>query len=143
VLHGNLCKHQVVIRLTCINFTKGNIIQYCATWYGSNHGGFVAMFVDPTYLHLYDNESNNEEPNENDIEEPWVVNMGGLLTLDGTSPNVEGEKDQVAFNFNAPMEIVLTQMGDAMQEIINEIKKGGIQLIDHATSLLHVIASNV
>jgi hypothetical protein len=69
--------------------------------------------------------------------------MGGLLTLDGTSPNVEGEKDQVAFNFNAPMEIVLTQMGDAMQEIINEIKKGGIQLIDHATSLLHVIASNV
>ncbi len=51
------------------------------------------MFVDPTYLLLYDNEFNNEEPNENDIEEPWVVNMGGLFTLDGTSPNVEGEKD--------------------------------------------------
>jgi hypothetical protein len=49
---------------------------------------------DLTYLHLYDNESNNEEPNEDDIEETWVVNMGGLLTLDGTSPNVEGEKDQ-------------------------------------------------
>jgi hypothetical protein len=32
-------------------------------------------------------------------------------------------------------------MGDVMQEIINEIKEGGIQLIDHATSLLHVIAS--
>jgi hypothetical protein len=41
------------------------------------------------------------------------------------------------------MEIVLTQMGDVMQEIINEIKEGGIQLIDHATSLLRVIASNV
>jgi hypothetical protein len=41
------------------------------------------------------------------------------------------------------MEIVLTQMGVVMQEIINEIKEGGIQLIDHATSLLYVIASNV
>ncbi len=71
-LHGNLCKHQVVFLLMCINFTKENIIQYCGTWYGSNHGGFATMFVDPTYLHLYDNESNNEEPNEDDIEEPWV-----------------------------------------------------------------------
>jgi hypothetical protein len=77
----------------CIDFTKENIIQYCETWYGSNHGVFVAMFMDPAYLHLYDNESNNEEPNEDDIEKPWVVNMGGLLTLDGTSPNAEGEKD--------------------------------------------------
>ncbi len=30
-----------------------------------------------------------------------------------------------------------------MQEIINEVKKGGVQLIDHTTSLLHVIATNV
>ncbi len=102
------------------------------------------MFVDPTYLHLYDNESNNEEPNEDDTEESWVVNMGKLFTLDGTSPNVEGEKDhnQLLIS-NAPMEIVFTQMGDVMQEIINEIKEDGIQLIDHATSLLRVIASNV
>jgi len=40
------------------------------------------------------------------------------------------------------MEIILAQMGDVMQEIINEIK-GGVQFIDHATSLLCVIASNV
>jgi hypothetical protein len=33
-------------------------------------------------------------------------------------------------------------MGDIMQEIINEIK-GGISVIDHATSLLRVIALNV
>ncbi len=31
-------------------------------------------------------------------------------------------------------------MGDIMQEIINEIKEGGVQFIDHTTSLLHVIA---
>jgi hypothetical protein len=55
---------------------------------------FCCHVWDLTYLHLYDNESNNEEPNEDDIEKPWVANMGGLLTLDGISSNVEGEKDQ-------------------------------------------------
>ncbi len=34
-------------------------------------------------------------------------------------------------------------MGDIMQEIINEVKEGGVQLIDHTTSLLRVIAINV
>jgi hypothetical protein len=103
VLHGNLCKHQIVICLTCTDFTKGNIIQYCGTWYGSNCEGFATMFANPTYLHLNDNESNDEEPNENDIEEPWVVNMGGLLTLDGTSPTIEEEKDHnQPFNLKCP-----------------------------------------
>jgi hypothetical protein len=44
---------------------------------------------------------------------------------------------------STPMEKALTQMGDIMQEIINEVKEGGIQLIDHTTSLLHVILTNV
>ncbi len=58
-----------------------------------------------TYLHLYDNESNDEEPNEDDIEEPWVVNMGGLLTLDDTSLDVDKEKDHnQPLISNAPME---------------------------------------
>jgi hypothetical protein len=61
------------------------------------------MFANPTYLHLNDNESNDEEPNESDIEEPWVVNMGGLLTLEGTSPTVEEEKDHNRpFNLKCP-----------------------------------------
>jgi hypothetical protein len=34
-------------------------------------------------------------------------------------------------------------MGDIMQEIINEVKEGGVQLVDHTTSLLHVIATYV
>jgi hypothetical protein len=33
-------------------------------------------------------------------------------------------------------------MGDIMQKIVNEIK-GGVQLKDHTTSLLHVIAIDV
>jgi hypothetical protein len=34
-------------------------------------------------------------------------------------------------------------MGDIMQKIINEVKEGGVQLIDHNISLLLVIATNV
>ncbi len=35
------------------------------------------------------------------------------------------------------------RMGDIMQKIINEVKEGGVQLIDHTTSLLRVIAIDV
>ncbi len=111
----------------CIDLTKDNIIQYCGTWYGSNQGGFATMFANLTYLHLYDNEFNDEEPNEDDIEEPWVFNMGGLLTLDDTSPNVEGNKNHNQPSIsNALTERALAQIGDVVQEIINEVKEGGI-----------------
>jgi hypothetical protein len=90
------------------------------------------MFVDLTYLHLYDNEFDDEEPNEDDVEEPWVFNMGGLLTLDDISPNVEGNKDHnQPLISNAPTKKALAQIGDV------------VQVIDHATSLLCVVASNV
>jgi len=85
-LCGNLCKHQVIVFLTCIDFTKKNIIQCCGTWYGSDRGGFVVMFVEPTYLHIYNNESNDEEVDENHSEKPWVVDMSGLMTPDDASP---------------------------------------------------------
>jgi hypothetical protein len=141
VLCENLCKHQVVLFLACIDFTKENIIQYFGTCYGLNCEGFVVMFADLSYLHLYNNESNDEKPNEDDIEEPWVVNMSELLTLDYTFPNVEGKKDHNQPSIsNVPMEIFFAQMGDVVQKIMNEVKKGGIQLIDHATSLLCVVA---
>jgi hypothetical protein len=143
-LHGNLCKHQVAIFLTCIDLTKENIIQYCGTWYGSDHGGFAAMFADPTYLLIYDNESNDEEANEDHSQKPWVVDMCELVKPYDTSPNVEKEE-----NHNQPSssststEKALARMGDIMQEIINEMKEGGVQLIDHTTSFLCVIATDV
>jgi hypothetical protein len=63
------------------------------------------MFVDPTYLHIYNNEYDDEEANEDHFEEPWVVDMCKLMTLDDTSPNVEEKKDhtQPSSSFN-PME---------------------------------------
>ncbi len=65
----------------------------CGTWYGSNCAGFVAMFVDLTYLYIYDDESDDDEVNEDCFEKPWVANMCKLMTPDDTSPNVEEEKD--------------------------------------------------
>jgi hypothetical protein len=41
------------------------------------------------------------------------------------------------------VEKTIVWMGDIMQEIINEIKAGGVQLIDHTTSLSCVIATYV
>jgi hypothetical protein len=46
------------------------------------------MFADLTYLHIYDNEYADEEVDEDHLEEPWVVDMCGLMTPDDTSPNV-------------------------------------------------------
>jgi hypothetical protein len=44
------------------------------------------MFADFTYLHIYDNEFDDEKTDENHFEEPWVVDMCGLMTLDDTPP---------------------------------------------------------
>jgi hypothetical protein len=46
-LRGNMCKHQIVVILTCINIFQEDIIYYCGTWYRSHRGGLGHMFVDP------------------------------------------------------------------------------------------------
>jgi hypothetical protein len=69
---------------------------------------------------------------------------GGLVTLDDTSPNAEQKKDQSQpSSSSTPTEKTFAPMGDIMQEIINEIKEGRVQLIHHTTSLLCVIAIDV
>jgi hypothetical protein len=88
-LCGNLCQHKVIILFTCIDLTKKNIIQYYGTWYGFDHRGLAAMFTNLTYLHIYDNESNDEKTDEDHFEEPWVGDMFGLMTPNDTSPNVK------------------------------------------------------
>jgi len=143
VLCGNLCKNQVAIFLTCTHLTKENIIKYCGTWYGFDRGGFVAMFTDLTYLHIYDNEF-DDEADEDHFEKPWVVDMCELMRLDDTSPNVEKEKDHnQPSSSSTSTEKTFVQMGDIMQKVINEVKEGGVQLIDHTTSLLCVITTDV
>jgi hypothetical protein len=112
-LRGNLCKHQVVVLLTCIDLIKENIIQYCGTWYGYDYGGFAIMFVDLTYLYIYDNESNDEEADEDHSKQPWVVDMRKLMTLDDTCPNVKKKKDRNQPSSSSTfIEITVARMGN-------------------------------
>jgi len=70
--------------------------------------------------------------------------MCGLLTLDDISPNVETKKDHNQLSSSStPTKKARARMGDVMQKIINGVKEGGVQLIDHTTSLLCVIAIDV
>jgi hypothetical protein len=32
-LRGNMCKHQIVVIITCIDISQEDIIHYCGTWY--------------------------------------------------------------------------------------------------------------
>jgi hypothetical protein len=60
------------------------------------------------------------------------------------SPSVEKKKDHnQPSNSFALTKKMIVQLGDIMQEIINEVKEGGVQFIDHAKSLLGVVATNV
>jgi len=70
--------------------------------------------------------------------------MCELMRSYDTSPNVEKKKDHnQPSSSSTSTEKMLARMGDIMQEIINEVKEGGVQFIDHTTSLLCVIATNV
>jgi hypothetical protein len=42
----NSCKHQIVVFMTCTNLISSNNIEYCSTWYGTDHNGFKAMFAN-------------------------------------------------------------------------------------------------
>jgi hypothetical protein len=72
------------------------------------------------------------------------VDICELMRPYDTSPNVEKEKDHnQPSSSSTSTEKEIARMGDIMQEIINEMKEGGVQLIDHTTSLLRVIATDV
>jgi hypothetical protein len=138
---GNLCKHQVLVLLTNIDLTKENIIEYCGTWFGSNCGGFQAMFTNPRYLQLDDRILNDEDNEDVQVEEAGIIDMDGFVTMNVNVLDI----DDISYIINelenslAPMEESLFHLQDVMQEITNECKGGGIQLCDHATSLLKVV----
>jgi hypothetical protein len=99
------------------------------------------MIIDPIYLHFYD-KSNDEEPK---VEDPWVVDVGGLMTQDDTLALNVGEKSYINLpsNLKTPTHRTFMHMNVVMQEILDEVKECDVQFIDHATSLLHVVASHV
>ncbi len=91
-LHGNLCKHQVVVLHTCTNLTKKisfNIVGHCMDLIVE----VLLPCLQTLPICIYDNEYDDEEVDEDHYEEPWVIDMCGFMTSDDTSPNVEKKKD--------------------------------------------------
>jgi hypothetical protein len=89
-IHGNLCKHQFFVILRNIDLIKENIIEYCGTWFGSNHGGFQVMFTNSKYLQLGDGASNDEGHEDIQVEELGIIDIDGLMT---TNVNIFNTND--------------------------------------------------
>jgi hypothetical protein len=60
------------------NVTQEDVIDYCGTWFRSNHEGLVAMFVDPTNIL---NDSNFEVDGEANGDKR-VINIGLIKTME-------------------------------------------------------------
>lgn len=104
------------------------------------------MFIDPRYLQLDDGASNDEDNEDVQVEKLKIIDIGGLMTMNVNVLNKNDTLD-IIIQFErslAPMEKTLFRLQDAMQEITNECKVGGIQLCDlHATTLLRIVASTI
>jgi hypothetical protein len=59
-LWKNMCKHQIVVILTCTDISQEDIIHYYGTWYGSHHGRLGHMFAKPWHI-PDDMESNDDD----------------------------------------------------------------------------------
>jgi hypothetical protein len=80
-LRRNMCKHQIVVILTCTNISQKDIIHYCGTWYGSHHGGLDHMFVDPWHI-PNDKESNDDDENEHLKSDDGIIKIDGLMNME-------------------------------------------------------------
>jgi hypothetical protein len=80
---GNLCKQQIVIILMVMDVTHEDVIEYCGTWYGSNHGRLLAMFVDPK--HISDGSNFEDDGFANDHDE-GVIDISGIESMDESPP---------------------------------------------------------
>jgi hypothetical protein len=60
------------------------------------------MCANPTYLHNYDNEYDDDEADEDHYRKPWVVDMCELMRPDDTCPNVEKRNITTNFQVHPP-----------------------------------------
>jgi len=142
-LRGNMCKHQIVVILTCTNISQEDIIHYCGTWYGSHSGGLGHMFVDPRHI-PDDMESNDDDENEHLEGDDGIMEFDGLMNMEQSDfpmGAIVGSHDTI--NSSTPMERVLAQLVTTMQEITNECKEGDVTLCEHASSHMRVLACNI
>ncbi len=121
-----MCKHQIVVILTCTNISQQDIIHNCGTWYGSHPGGLGHMFVDPRHI-LDDMESNDDDEDEHLEGDDGIIEFDGLMNMEQNDlpmGAIVGSNDTI--NSSTPMEKALAQLVITMQEITNECKEGDV-----------------
>ncbi len=136
-LRKNMCKHQIVVIITCTNISQEDIIHHCGTWYGSHHERLGHMFADPQHI-PNDMESNDDDENEHLEGDDGLMNMDqNDLPMDA----IVGSNDTI--NSSTPMERALAQLVATMQEITNECKERDVTFCEHATSHMRVFTCNI
>ncbi len=106
-LRRNMCKHQIVVILTCTNISQKDIIHYCGTWYGSHRGGLGHMFVDPRHIPA-DMESNDDDEDEHLEGDDGIMEFDGLMNMEKNDlpmGAIVGSSDTM--NSSTPMEKAL------------------------------------
>jgi hypothetical protein len=61
-----------------IDVTQEDVIDYCGTWFGSNHGGLATMFMDPKYI---PNDSNSKDDGAT-FGDKGVTDIGLIGTME-------------------------------------------------------------
>jgi len=142
-LRGNMCKHQIVVFLTCIDISQEDVIHYCGTWYGSHRGGLGHMFVNPQHI-LNDMESNDDDEDEHFEGDDGILEFDGLMNME-QNDRLTGAiiRSNDTINSSSPMERVLAQLVITMQKITNECKENDVTLCEHATSHMRVLACDI
>ncbi len=80
-LQRNMCKHQILVILTCIDITQHDIIHYYGRWYGSHCRRLGHMFVDPQNIPDY-MESNDDDKDEHLESDDEIMEFDGLMTME-------------------------------------------------------------
>ncbi len=101
-----MCKHQIVVILTCIDISQKDIIHYC--------GRLGHMFVDPRHI-PDDMESNDDDENEHFEGDDGIMEFDGLMNMEQNDLPMDvivGSNDTI--NSSTPMERALAQLVTTM-----------------------------
>ncbi len=138
-----MCKHQIVVILTCTYIFQEDIIHYCGTWYGSHHGRLGHMFTDPQHI-PDDMESNDDDKDEHLEIDDGIMEFDGFINMEQNDlpmGAIVGFNNTI--NSSTPMERAFAQLVTTIQEITNECKDGDVTLCEHSTSHTRILACNI
>jgi hypothetical protein len=76
-----MCKHQIVVILTCKDISQEDIIHYYGTWYGSHREGLGHMFADPRHI-PDDMESTDVDEYEHLEGDDGIMEFDGLMNME-------------------------------------------------------------